>query len=349
MAKRQDIFRLLIPICLAIEMFASIACIPRAVRGNADFHQFYTGAYMVRTGYRHQLYDYSLQVRVGGSRLPSVHPAYEYLLFIPFSFFGYKTAYFLWMLVNICLAVIAIKLLQPYFRGSVWLLAGIVFAFIPVWITCYEGQDSLVLLFLFLLAARAEEFTSGFWIGLGAFKFHIVIPVMIVYCLWRKWRVIAGFCISGGLAAVISLSIVGTYGTMRYFRSASQMALTYLRPGSMPNVHGLLLRITGARFGSNHIVTVLAFVAALAAFLWAAWQQPSLHTAVIIIPFTAAYLLGHDLTLLLLPIAASELWLSWAGTVLLLPPTCASFAVLPLLTDIVSNRRSLSDQRQLKQ
>jgi hypothetical protein len=336
--KRHNIFLGLLPLLLVIELLASIVCFPRAIRGNADFHQFYNGAYMLRAGYRHQLYDYDLQVKVGGSQLPSVHPAYEYLLFVPLSFLRYRTAYFAWLLVNCGLIIAAIRLLRSYFTGSGWLLAGIVIAFIPVWVTLYEGQDSLLLLVLLLLAARSDEFGSGLWLGLGAFKFHIVVPIMLLYLLWRKWRVVAGFGVSGGLVAVISIALVGIGGTLHYVHAASGMALTYLHPGAMPNVHGLLLRIAGAKFGSNHIITLLTVAIAAVTFAWASRQKPSLATAILVLPLTTVYLLGHDLALLLIPIVASELWLTWAGSVLILASgPYAGFAVLPLLADLLVN------------
>lgn len=338
MNKRHDIFLGLLPFLLVIELLGSIVCFPNAISGKADFYAQYSGAHMLRAGYRHQLYDYDLQVKVGGSKLPSVRPAYEYLLFVPLSFLRSKTAYFAWLLINCGLLIAAIQLLRPYFRGSGWLLAGIVVAFIPVWITLYQGQDSLLLLVLLLLAARTDGFRSGLWIGLGAFKFHLVVPIILLYLLWRKWRVVAGFCVSGGFAAAISIALVGIAGTLHYVHTAGGMALTYVHPGAMPTVHGLLLRIAGTRFGSSHIITVLTVAFAAVTLAWASRRKPSLATAILILPLTTVHLLGHDLTLLLIPIVASELWLTWAGSVLVLASgPYAGFAVLPLLADLLVN------------
>lgn len=338
MKQRHNIFLGLLPFLLVIELLGSVVCFPKAISGKADFYSHYSGAHMLRAGYRHQLYDYDLQLRVGGSQLPLVHPAYEYLLFVPLSFLRSKTAYFAWLLINCGLLFAAIRLLRQYFCGSVWLLAGIVVAFIPVWITLYQGQDSLLLLVLLLLAARADGFRSGLWLGLGAFKFHILVPIILLHLLWRKWRVVAGFCVSGGLAAAISTALVGIAGTLHYVHTAPGMALTYLHPGAMPTVHGLLLRIAG-KFGSNHIITVLTVAIAAVTLVWASRQKPSLATAILILPLTTVHLLGHDLTLLLIPILASELWLTWAGSVWVLASgPYAGFAVLPLLADLLVNR-----------
>ena len=80
-------------------------------KGYPDFSTFYSGASMVRQGLGKQLYDEATQYRIqlqfaaGVSirqgPLPYIHPPFEALLFIPFTWFSYPTAYLLWDLLNL--------------------------------------------------------------------------------------------------------------------------------------------------------------------------------------------------------------------------------------------------------
>jgi Glycosyltransferase family 87 len=328
---KRDVFLGLLPFLFGVELLASIVFLPIALHGNADFRQFYTGGYMLRAGYRHQLYDYDLQTRIGGSPLPAVHPAYEYLLFAPLTLLPYRAAYVGWLLINCGLLLGSIRLLRSEFGGSPWLLAGIVLAFVPVWITLFQGQDSLLLLFLLLLTSRSkDELSAGLWLGLGAFKFHIVVPIALIYLLWRKWRMFAGFCISGGLAALVSVVFVGIGGSLHYVSTASTRAATALHPGAMPSLYGMIIAITG----QNIIAVALATLGALGALAWAAHQKPSLAAAILTVPLMSFYFMGHDLTILLIPIAVSGLCLSWVGAVLCLVPGYAYLASIPITLNI---------------
>lgn len=331
--------RALMPVFLVIEVLGSPLCFQAALRGKTDFRQFYTGARLMQLGYRHDLYNYALQMKIGGTSLPSVHPAYEYLLFLPLSFLTYKIAFLVWLLINACLILAAVRLLQPNLNASRWMAVGILIAFIPVWITCYEGQDALLLLVLLLLANRTSGVRSGLWIGLGAFKFHLILPIALLHLLWKKWGVVAGICVSAGSAGLVSVAIVGIDGSVHYAKEASSMALSVLRPGVMPNVHGLLLRAFGSTFGSSHLVTWLTVIVALVILIWASRQTPSLALATLVVPFCAPYLLPYDLTVLLLPIMTFDLWLVWAGGILALGSGAfGGFAVLPIAADLFRHK-----------
>lgn len=324
---RRDLFTAMLPILFGIEILASIVYLPIALRGNADFRQFYTGGYMLRAGDRHRLYDYDLQEQISHSPLPAVHPAYEYLLFVPLSLVGYRTAYFTWLIVNLGLWGAAIYLLRKEFHGPLWLLASIGLALVPVWVTFAQGQDSLLLLDLLLLANSSKsDFRAGLWLGAGSFKFHIVVPIVLIYLLWRKWKFVAGTCVAAGAAVVVSVALVGLHGSVQYIATASNRAATQLHPGAMPNLYGVMTAMLNQRWAA----AVLAIVGALAALLFVRAQKPSLANAVSVVPLIAFYFMGHDLTIFLLPIVSFELWIPWLGAALILLPGHAYLAALPI-------------------
>src|SRR5215469_12257498 len=130
-----------------------------ALEGHADFRAFYSAGYLVRTGHARQLYDYEVGKRVqnvlvspSDVALVSDHPAYEALLFVPFSVPSYHVGYFLFAGFNVALLVVSAFLMRPYLSGlaSVWpvLPLALFLLFFPAGIALMQGQDSILLLAL---------------------------------------------------------------------------------------------------------------------------------------------------------------------------------------------------------
>ncbi len=59
--------------------------------------------------------------------------------------------------------------------------------FVPALLCLVQGQDSLLLLLLVVLAftalRRGRAFAAGCWLGLGLFKFQLVLPIVVVLVL----------------------------------------------------------------------------------------------------------------------------------------------------------------------
>lgn len=260
---------------------------------------------MVRTGFRHQLYNLELQKEVENRAvspsiqvLPANHPSYEYLLLAPLTLVSYRAAYWLWLLVNlVVVGICANKLSQVL---DPWLAVCLVFGFIPTACALFQGQDSLWMLLVFLLAWRAEsDVKSGFFVGLSVFRFHVLIPVLLLYLLWRKWNVLMGFLLSAAPAALISVALVGISGSLVYIREASSS--TEVRNGPLANVYGLCQAI----LGHTHVALALALLTAVISLGYTARRkEPSIATAALLIPLTTMHLQAHDLVVLLIPIAA---------------------------------------------
>src|SRR5437016_2286920 len=91
-----------------VHLWLWVLTYPHSLGGRADFRQLYTAGYILRNGYGHQLYNRNLQTQlenvvVGPSDtpLPFNHLAYESLIFAPLSLFPYRTAYLIFLLVNV--------------------------------------------------------------------------------------------------------------------------------------------------------------------------------------------------------------------------------------------------------
>src|SRR5262249_16306135 len=84
--------------------------------GHTDFRANYAAGYILRTG--RPLYDYSVETEVQTLKVsevaaPFIHPAYEAILYVPFSFLTYLQAYWAWFGVNLMLLLWVYRLLRP--------------------------------------------------------------------------------------------------------------------------------------------------------------------------------------------------------------------------------------------
>ena len=300
---QRDAILGLFPLLAGITLIAAVVYVPQALGGNADFRQLYAGGYLLRMGLRHELYEPVVQhaienavVSASPQVLPINHPAYEYLFFIPFTFLAYRRAYICWAALNIAILVLcAVRITRTL---DPWLTMAFVAGFAPVWATLMQGQDSAWLLLLFLLASDSEsELSRGIFLGLTAFRFHLLIPVLVAYALWKKWRCLFGSVISAAPLALLSIWLVGIRGSVRYVQIAAPS--TEMRKGAPANIYGFCQTWLGTH---SHIAVLVATAVALLALWFAARLKPSLASAILIVPLASYYLTLHDLVILLIPL-----------------------------------------------
>ena len=117
-------------------------------------------------------------------------------------------------------------------------------------------------------------------VGLGLFKMQIVIPIALLFLLWRRWRFFAGFALSAGLLSLISLWVVGFAQTAAYARSllsvGTNVAAAHqfpLRVSIMANLRGLFFGLLAARLPAFWI-QALTIVASISVLLWVALAVP---------------------------------------------------------------------------
>src|SRR5437870_7943570 len=103
---------------IGIHLWTWVFTVSIFLGGRSDFRQLYTAGYMVRSGHAHELYDYESQryfqnkvLSQADMALPFIRPAYEALLFVPFSFLSYRTAYFAFLGLNVILLAVSYQFL----------------------------------------------------------------------------------------------------------------------------------------------------------------------------------------------------------------------------------------------
>ncbi len=331
----QDFFWGIAPLLLGLQLLAWIYFLPQSLHGHTSFRQLYTAGYMVRAGHAHELYDYTAQkfyqdqlVSREAILMPFIRPPFDALVFVPFSFLSYSSAYVTFLILSVGLLAVSVRLLHPLtenLRAShKWLPIAIFASFVPVASALMLGQDSILLLALLSASMFAldkeRNFTAGALAGLGLFKFHLLIPLALLLLCWRRIRFFAGFSSVAAALALISI-VVSSPAQIRFYAGSllnigqggnggAHELLRYPLPITMmASLHGLVNGIFEAPSIQRTIVTILLVAAVM---LWVAIAVPrtcptqwmvsiALTTAVLV----SYYLFIYDLTILLLPLAAA--------------------------------------------
>ncbi len=161
----------------------------------------------------------------GEHELRVAYPLYSAILFAPFALVSdYSLARALWM-TTLELALVAFALIASRLAG--WSqslpIAAVYLLFAVTW---YHGVRPLIngnavvivalLLGLGLAAMRVgRDFTAGALLAATTIKPQVVILVILFIGLWvvarRRWRVLAGFCITLGLLFAASLIVLPSW------------------------------------------------------------------------------------------------------------------------------------------
>ena len=341
----QDILLGILPIIFCMQFLAWLTFLPKALRGHADFRQLYVAGYMVRTGHRTQLYDYAAQAYFQNTlvsnderALPFIRPAYQALMFVPFSLLPYRTAYLGFLLLNLLLLALAFLMLQPRLRGlsRVWpgLPPALFLGFYPVALALMQGQDSILLLALLAAALvsleRNRDLTAGALAGVGLFKFQIVVPIVLLFLLWRRWRFVKGFMFSAILVGLLSFITSGWAETVVFVHSLLSVGAGLpavpgeinfpLRINIMANLRGLIYGLASLRVPQRwlQVTTLLLSSIVVISVRARGRQQPGGDALVLAITagvVVSYYLFIHDLSILLIPIVLTlDRFISRNGT-----------------------------------
>jgi glycosyl transferase family 87 len=297
--------------------------------GYQNFTIFYAAARMVRSGQSSVLYDLSAQYRaqqefapnvlIRRAALPYNHPPFEALLFVPFTFLPYVPAYLLWTLLNGMMVAASLMLLRRKFveigHLPLAFLALAATGFVPVVSGVVQGQDSVLLLFLFVVALTAMEegndVAAGAALAAGLFKFNLVLPLVFLLAL-RRWRLLLGFVPVAALLGGISLAMAGVHGAVGYMQLLLRLENTgaggSIVGGDMPNLRGMISSLAGGHGGTSLMpITIACSAAALLIALWRMGPIPdSVRFPFLLATVTAILVSYHTLTYdlsLLLPAA----------------------------------------------
>jgi len=232
----------------------------------------------------------------------------------------YPLAYVAWDVLSLLILAALPYLLRPYVpllrQHSIawWWLAML--AFFPVFAALVQGQDSIPLLLLFCLAYIAfrknQEFAVGCWLGLGLYRFHLVLPLMLILLLHRKGKALSGFLLVALALGFISVGVVGWKEALRYpvyvwgveNSTGSATSLISAMPNLRGFVHMFIPWTPRVEVGVSFVSAILLLLASLR------WDDStrgqrldlSVSLATVATVVLSYHVLAHDLSLLLLPL-----------------------------------------------
>jgi hypothetical protein len=301
-------------------------------KGYSDFTIYYCAGTMVRQGLGRQLYDeatqfkvqrdFSPEVAIRLGALPYNHPPFEAVLFAPFTYLPYPSAFALWDLANLAMLVSLPFLLRPHLRHlqnypwPLWVLASL--GFFPIFVALLQGQDAILLLFLYTLAfvclKKNYDVFAGGWLALGLFKPHLILPFILLLLVQGRKKILYGFLPAATVMGLVSIAIVGREALAQYPRYVLHLEDTMARgaivPSNMPNLRGivyLLLR------GSPVVGVVgLTLALSLGILFFAAWKHHDILSkdlfdlkfclAMVVTGLVSYHFLSYDLSMLMLPL-----------------------------------------------
>jgi hypothetical protein len=292
-----------------------------------DFSALYTAGWIVRQGQGARLYDLGEQAEAEErvlerkGLLPIIHPPFEALAFAPLSLFPYSIAYLTWGAMNIVLWMWFAYIVRPYVPVPKQTFRYLVlcFAFFPAWIALCQGQTSFLLLLLFTLVfmslKRERDFRAGILLALGLLRFQIVLPFALILLLLRKWRAMAGFSLTAGVLATVSVMVVGIAGIRSYIflmlylaKHATDPLFSVITPRGMPTARGFFGTLLHGRLPSAWSSIFIAMLC-LSLILLACWQwrrsrslERAFSCALLGSILASYHVYPHDLLLLLLPV-----------------------------------------------
>jgi Glycosyltransferase family 87 len=300
-------------------------------RGFGDFTAFYTAGKILQRGQSARLYDRDLELQIQQEfaptvenrhhSLPFIRPPFQALLFLPLAYLKHNTACLVWMGAKLAVLFLVPFLLQPCLPGqpllSPRLFGPLCLAVTPVAADLLQGQDAILFMLFVALAFRAlcrqSDVAAGLFLGLGLFKFHLILPIVLVLAFRRKGNVILSFAATALVLAVISGLIVGWQSLVHYPVFLWSLARTpnsgIMDAPSMPNLRGFFSIFPGHLEARTMLFWLPSAVAGtvLAARAWPEASERKLQAtgfslclvAVILVTF---YFSGYDMMLLLLPV-----------------------------------------------
>lgn len=254
-----------------------------------DFSSFFVAGKLFDAGRAHQLYDIAAQAQLHLNArfrqvpLPYIHAPYEAALFALLALLPYQTSYLVWSLVNLALLALMAWRLQPWLAPlgdrAVPLILLLSYAYWPNVMVLFQGQDSILVAVLlveaFVQLKQGRDGRAGVILGLGMFKFHLLLPLVACFAMNRQWRLLKSFAAVACCVGVLCLAIVGIGGAHQYLDLLPQLSrmplARYIRPEEMPNLRGLLSTWLA---GTPRLIGVSILAASAAVCGAVAWSLP---------------------------------------------------------------------------
>ena len=245
--------------------------------------------------------------------LPYIHPPYYTALIAPLGYLDFHTAYIVWALINVVLAVVVVAVLVRAndLRGlQVVVAVAIAAGFLPLFVTLLQGQSDLVMLAplagSYYAWTRGRFGLAGVLAGFAMVKPQMLLLIPLLFLARRAWTALAGFGAVAAAFALLSLASFGPGGIVKYASVIAPWAVGGeqvwpITGQTVYSLRGLLEHLPGGRLPALFLLAILLALVALS-LLWQP-NRPRLDFALAVAGSVALspYQNLHDLVLMLLP------------------------------------------------
>ena len=287
---------------LVVYLIVFIVSFSTAVRGRtvfgpnlgADFGAFYVAgtifnahspARIYDAGLQEQLYREQFPTAPTDSHLPYVNAPFFILPFTLLSRLPYRWAYLGWVVFSVALYIAGLTLLRSTL-GSIpadaWFVALLLaLSFMPC-LECLAGGQTSAIGFFCLAAAisserRSRSLFSGLLLSLCAYKPTLLLLILPMLVITRRYATLLGFAAGCGVLALVSLLIVGWQGvagfinTLLYFTHATTSATSGLRNWKYVDVTSFFRQLLGPHSYLRWTMTAAAILLGLPLLLRTWW------------------------------------------------------------------------------
>jgi hypothetical protein len=263
---------------------------------HSDFVYFYGDGKMAREYPAARIYDYDLQLRVfnaiypahGGVYGPSPYPPYVPLFFKPFAHLSFPSAYWVWLGVSLLLYLIGIgaaaAAVFPGERSKTALVLCFALAFFPfLFGNLLNGQLASIAACSVGLAVYQEKrgnlFSCGLALALLTYKPTLLLLLLPMLLLTRKFRTLLGFATGTCILVLTSMAFAGfqiwpAYLRMlRYFGRISGLGgASRMTLWNHVDLKSFFAAIPGGRSGAGSIILFCIMAASALALVILWWR-----------------------------------------------------------------------------
>jgi hypothetical protein len=272
-----------------------IASLGSGERRPEEFMAFYTvGRMLNESSYR--LYDSTefltqydrLFPREAGGAPLYAHAPFEALAFRPFAYLPFKAALVAWQVTSIALVSVGFALIWRSGTAlpgrSLPLALVLALSFQPISVALiFNGQVSALVFFWLALALwldrRGRQYGAGAVLSLCLAKPTLLILLLPMLAVGRRWRALVGFLAGTLVLAGVSLLLIGWRGNvdyvltlLRFGRVTTASDEAFSPPSLYVDLNSFTRMLTGWP-GSASLLAVAVIGALLAPALVGAWRR----------------------------------------------------------------------------
>lgn len=292
---------------------------PEEISGSVDFPAFYNAGRILNEYPRGSLYDRALQHRLYLEVAPAsaenryfAYTPFFAIFFMPLALLSHSAAFICWIGISIGLFAAGFWLawsaanLPISYRTHSFLIA---LSFLPFFAWCVmAGQVSAFGFFWLALAVyldRKNPFASGWALAMLLYKPPLLILLVPMLFVTKRWRTLVGFSIASALLVLISVAVISFHGVSSYLEMLGMFSHAKAA-GKATGLEIDLFSFFSAFVGGRPATwCALALALVVAPFLLSAWRQsPKMAWALAItwMLILNFYMLIYDTTFIILAV-----------------------------------------------